>query len=72
MIAIGEVETMKALLRLRPRWRVPWTPRDGNGLAHNLAKWGRGLDCRGDVPVGDVPSEIITCDDSAFCSREVV
>ncbi|KAB1228298.1 hypothetical protein CJ030_MR6G022935 [Morella rubra] len=65
----GEVDTMRNLLREYGGWQILWTPRAGNSMAHRLAQWGLHLGRVGVVPITDVPTEIISCDDSDMQSR---
>lgn len=42
----GEVDNMIVLLKNHPSWRMQWIPREASQMAHNIAKWGRDIDCR--------------------------
>lgn len=36
----AEVLTMRAMLSSHGQWIFRWIPREGNGMAHALARWG--------------------------------
>lgn len=65
----AEVFTMRRILQEHIRWSLVWTPREGNYLAHHLAKWGMDNGFEGNIRIGDIPSELVNCDDSASLSR---
>lgn len=58
----GEVDTIRKIMLERDSWKSIWTSREGNCLAHNLAKWGMDFVLSGNFRVGDVPPDIVNCD----------
>ncbi|KAB1212905.1 hypothetical protein CJ030_MR5G010205 [Morella rubra] len=58
----GKVETMRSLLGTHMEWRLQWTPRKGNMLAHIIAKWGLDSSIYGIIPCNNLPPNIISCD----------
>lgn len=55
----AEVLTIRALLRNHSKWKFRWIPRNGNCLAHNLARWGLQSDFPADTKLEDIPVTII-------------
>ncbi|KAB1225181.1 Spermidine hydroxycinnamoyl transferase [Morella rubra] len=58
----AEVLTMRATLRSHEHWIFRWIPREGNGLAHALARWRLQVDVPDTVVVEDIPRSILHCD----------
>lgn len=67
----GEVDTIRKIMLEHDSWKFIWTPREGNCLAHNLAKWGMDFVLSGNFRVGDVPPDIVNCDDSAVFAEQL-
>lgn len=60
----SKVITLRALLRIHPQWQFRWIPREGNYLAHNLARWGLQNVNQFDLMAEDFPLNIVNCDES--------
>lgn len=59
----GEMETMRKLLAIKNEWKIAWIARDGNTLAHNIAKWGITSGLLGDIELEAVPQSVLACND---------
>lgn len=68
---IEEVTTMRLLLQVHTRWKLQWTLRERNILAHSIAQWGWSHDRHGDFNPEDVPCHIVFDDDSAVSSSKM-
>lgn len=68
----AEFVTIRALLRLHPLCCFECIPREGNFLARELASWGMSKDHPETCTLLDIPSDIVTCDDSAVYRRVLV
>lgn len=62
----AEKYTIRALFKNRCRWKLQWTPREGNMMAHKLARWGFHVVHRVDFIADDIPLHIVCCDDCCF------
>lgn len=62
----GEVNTIRKLLRDYPFWTFPWTPREGNYLAPNIANWCSLNSRTGVFCCEDLPADVVNCDARAL------
>lgn len=65
----AEVLTIRELMRLNPLWSFHWIPREGNYMAHHLARWGRVNADKEQLGQADIPEDIVCSDDSAVYRR---
>ncbi|KAB1215428.1 hypothetical protein CJ030_MR4G010561 [Morella rubra] len=60
----GEVETIRQFLMEQPAWKLQWTPREGDEMAHQLASLSVG-----DLSRDCIPIDIVSSDDSVSSRR---
>lgn len=61
----GEVLTDRKMLLEKAGWKVNWTPREANRLAHNIVKWCYDNVVAGDLVTHNFPSDVLCVDASA-------
>lgn len=65
----GEVITIRKLLVEHVNWKLAWTPRDVNCMAHSLAKWGLDSEKCARYSSRRCAACYVNCDDSAILGR---